>query len=224
MYILLNFIGAIVKISVTTKLDGIKSWSLQAIETCPGAVGDDGKLVPACAGCYATFANYSYPVVVNARAHNKEDWKRDEWVSDMIKVLDTERYFRWFDSGDIYNLDLAKKIYKVMLKTPSTKHWLPTRMAKFKKFKTILNKMNKLPNVAVRFSSDSVNGEFTAGVHGSTILSSDKTPRGVKRCTAYMTEGKCNGCRACYDKKIPVIGYVAHGAKMKKVIRLQKVS
>jgi hypothetical protein len=214
----------IVKISVTTKLDGIKSWSLQAIETCPGSIGNDGKLVDACNVCYATFGTYSYPNPVNARAHNKEDWKRKEWVSDMIKVLDTEQYFRWFDSGDVYSLDLAKKIYQVMLKTPNTKHWLPTRMAKFKKFNNILNKMNQLDNVSVRFSSDSINGEFTPGVHGSTILSSDETPKGVKRCTAPLTDGKCSGCRACFDKRVKVVGYVGHGNKMKKIIRLQKIA
>lgn len=212
------------KISVTSKLDGIKSWSLQAIETCPGSIGDDGKLVAACSVCYATFGKYSFPNPINARAHNKEDWKRTEWVADMIKVLDTEKYFRWFDSGDVYSLDLAKKIYQIMLKTPDTKHWLPTRMAKFKKFNNILNKMNQLNNVSVRFSSDSINGEFTPDVHGSTILSSDETPKGVKRCTAPLTDGKCSGCRACFDKHIKVIGYVGHGNKIKKIIRLQKIA
>ena len=32
---------------------------------------------------------------------------------------------------------------------------------------------------------------------------------------------KCKGCRNCWDKSIPVIGYAAHGQKMSKVIRLK---
>ena len=48
------------KLSVTTKLDGIKSWSLQALETCPGSIGVDGELVDACKGCYATTGNYRF--------------------------------------------------------------------------------------------------------------------------------------------------------------------
>jgi hypothetical protein len=42
------------KISVTSKLDGVRSWSLEALDTCPGSIAAPGVLVDACAGCYAT--------------------------------------------------------------------------------------------------------------------------------------------------------------------------
>jgi len=93
-----------VKISVTSKLDGIKSWSLQALDTCPASKNADGTLVDACKGCYATTGNYNYPNVKAPRAHNREDWQRLEWVDDMVKALQDSRYFRWFDSGDMYSL------------------------------------------------------------------------------------------------------------------------
>lgn len=98
-----------VKLSKTSKLDGILSWSLEAIETCPGSKGVDGQLVDACKGCYATAGNYRYPNVKAPRIHNREDWKRDEWVDDMVQALDSSRYFRWFDSGDMYDIRLAEK-------------------------------------------------------------------------------------------------------------------
>ena len=139
-----------VKLSKTSKLDGIKSWSLQAIETCPGSVGADGQLVPACSGCYATTGMYNFPGVKAPRAANKEDWKRDGWVADMVLALAKEKYFRWFDSGDMYSLELARKIYDVMVATPHVKHWLPTRMAKFPKFAPVLAAMQRLDNVMVR--------------------------------------------------------------------------
>ena len=72
-----------VKLSKTSKL-GTKSWSLQAIETCPGSVGKDGELVPACSGCYATTGMYHFGVVKAVRADNKADWQRAEWVTDMV--------------------------------------------------------------------------------------------------------------------------------------------
>ena len=210
-----------VKLSVTSKLDGIKSWSLQALETCPGSIGSDGKLVPACSGCYATTGNYNYPNVKAPRAFNKEDWKREEWVSDMVQALQDSRYFRWFDSGDMYSLDLAEKMLEVMTLTPWVKHWLPTRMAKFAKFDLVLSRMQALPNVMVRFSADSVDGTYEQGVHGSVIIpDASEVPEGAKLCRAYENEGKCSGCRACYDKSVAVIAYPAHGVKMKKVIRL----
>ena len=212
-----------IKLSKTSKLDGILSWSLQARDTCPGSIGDNGALVAACAGCYATTGNYRYPNVKAPREHNREDWQRDTWVDDMVQALDASRYFRWFDSGDMYALGLAEKIYQVMQATPWCKHWLPTRMAKFPKFAPVLAAMQALPNVMVRFSSDSVLGEYVTGLHGSTIVpSADAAPSEAFVCGAYERDGKCSGCRSCYDKNVPLIAYVAHGRSMAKVVRIHK--
>lgn len=212
------------KLSRTSKLDGIMSWSLNALDTCPGSVSADGGLVPACQGCYATTGNYVFANVRAPREHNKKDWQRDEWVDDMVHALHGQVYFRWFDSGDMYTLPLAYKIYMVMRRTPWVDHWLPTRMHKFRKFLSVIRSMEALDNVVVRRSSDAVDGSFTAGLHGSTIIpSKEAAPRGVKVCEAYEHGGKCNGCRACWVKSFPVIAYVAHGRKMSKVIRLMEV-
>ena len=209
-----------VKLSKTSKL-GTKSWSLQAIETCPGSKGEDGNLVPACSGCYATTGMYHFGAVKAVRADNKQDWQRAGWVNDMVQALRKDTHFRWFDSGDMYSLELAEKIYSVMKATPSTKHWLPTRMAKFTKFQDVLRRMAALPNTMVRFSSDAVDGTFTPGVHGSTIVpDATSAPAGVHVCPAYGQGGKCLTCRACYSKDVAVVGYPAHGRKMAKVIRL----
>ena len=208
-----------IKLSKTSKLDGILSWSLQAIDTCPGSSDGNGGLVPACQGCYATTGNYRFANVKKPREFNREDWKRDTWVNEMVEALENSRYFRWFDSGDMYDLKLAEKIRKVMLHTPWVSHWLPTRMHKFPKFKRVISEMELLSNVVVRFSSDSVNGEIIPGQTTSTIFS-DTVPDGAVECQAYQHEGKCNGCRACYNKDVPVIAYKAHGIKMAKVIKI----
>jgi hypothetical protein len=208
-----------IKLSKTSKLDGILSWSLQAIDTCPGSSDGKGGLVEACQGCYATTGNYRFPNVKAPREFNREDWKRDTWVDDMVQALDSSRYFRWFDSGDMYDLKLARKIYYVMVATPWVKHWLPTRMHKFKKFEHLISLMQDLPNVVVRFSSDSVDGSIIPGVTTSTIFSGD-VPKGATECQAYQHEGKCNGCRACYSKDVQVVAYKAHGVKMAKVIKI----
>lgn len=208
-----------IKLSKTSKLDGILSWSLQALDTCPGSKTSNGELVPACQGCYATTGNYRFSNVKAPREFNREDWKRDSWVTDMVQALDSSRYFRWLDSGDIYDIRLAAKVLEVMEATPWVKHWLPTRMYKFAKFIPVLEAMQKLPNVVVRYSSDSVTGELVDGVTTSTIFS-DQVPAGAFECKAYQNDGKCNGCRACYDKDVKVIAYKAHGVKMAKVIKI----
>lgn len=210
------------KISVTSKLDGIRSWSLQALDTCPGSIAAPGELVDACRGCYATTGNYRFENVKAPRRHNKEDWQRITWADDMVSELDKDRFFRWFDSGDMYTLALAEKILDVMKRTPWVSHWLPTRMHKFPKFRQVLAEMQALPNVSVRFSSDSITGQYTKGLHGSVIVpTAADIKRGMTLCRAYENEGKCNGCRACYDKKVKVIAYPAHGKQMQKVIKIK---
>lgn len=212
------------KFSKTSKLDNIMSWSLTAIDTCPGSVKPGGGLVDACSGCYATTGFYNFGSTKAVRIDNKLDWEREDFVADCIAALKKQKFFRWFDSGDLYSVQLAQKIYEVMVATPHVKHWLPTRMAKFAKFADILAKMASLPNVKVRFSSDSITGEYTKGVHGSVIIPTvDQADDHVTVCRAYENDGKCNGCRACYSKDVDVIAYPQHGKKMAKVFKLKVV-
>lgn len=211
------------KLSKTSKLDGILSWSLQAIDTCPGSIGANGELVPACQGCYATTGNYRFANVKAPRLANREDWKRDAWVADMVQALEKQEFFRWFDSGDLYDSRLAYKVWAVMGLTPWVNHWLPTRMHKFPKFESVLSSMESLSNVVVRRSSDGVLGETVSGSNTSTIVPSaaEGIAQGFTVCQAYEHEGKCSGCRACWSKDVPIVAYVAHGVKMAKVIRLK---
>jgi hypothetical protein len=212
-----------IKLSKTSKMPKkCKSWSTEAIVTCPGSIKSkkDGvvELVDACKGCYATTGMYHMPNVKAPRVHNKEDWKRKDWVGDMITAITKDELFRWFDSGDAYDLRLVKKIKEVIEGTPTTKHWFPTRQHKFPKFAKMLAEIAELPNAIVRLSSDSVTGGIIEGDNTSTIYS-DELPEGATMCGAYTRDGKCGDCRACWDKTVKVIAYPAHGKKMAKVIR-----
>jgi hypothetical protein len=158
------------------------------------------------------------------RAFNKEDWQRPDWVFDMVAGLAKQTHFRWFDSGDVYHLGLAEKMLEVMTATPHVKHWMPTRMYKFAKYADVFARMQALPNVVVRYSSDSVAGGTVDGATTSTIVSDEaQIPANATLCRSYEHGGKCNGCRACYSKDVPVIAYKTHGRKMAKVIRLSVV-
>ena len=209
-----------IKLSKAGKMP-CRSWSLQAIDTCPASIGSDGELVDACKGCYATTGNYRFPNVKKHREHNKADWQRDSWVDDMVAELDNDRYFRWFDSGDMYHIKLARKMLEVMKRTPWVRHWLPTRMHKFAKFAPVIQEMNNLPNVVVRLSSDSVIGETIPGANTSTIIPTpEQATAEMTVCEAYSRDGKCGPCRKCWDKDTAVIAYPAHGREMIKVINL----
>jgi len=211
-----------IKLSKASKMP-CRSWSLEALVTCPASLEPTtGELVDACKGCYATTGNYRFPNVKAPRAHNKEDWKRDNWVSDMVAELDNDRYFRWFDSGDMYDIRLARKMLAVMEQTPHCNHWLPTRMHKFDKFNDIINIMSRLSNVVVRLSSDSVLGDtIDTELPTSTIIPTlEYADSSMFVCYAYERKGKCGTCRACWSKEVKTTAYVAHGVSMAKVIRL----
>lgn len=210
-----------VKLSNTSKL-GVKSWSLQAINTCPASLDSNGDLVDACKGCYATTGNYRFSNVKAPREFNRQAWKEDNFVNDFVKALKKERFFRWFDSGDMYSLDLANKIYEIMKATPHVQHWLPTRMHKFSKFYDVIAKMSDLENVAVRLSSDSIQGEKVQSFlseNNSSIIPSEAIDSFKSQgfiCKAYEQDGKCLDCTACYDKSVKTVFYVGHGVSMKK--------
>jgi hypothetical protein len=206
-------------LSKTSKLNS-KSWSLPAFETCPGArdvtTGDE---VPACSGCYARAGFYVFPHVKRTREENLKAWREEGWVAEMVAALKKQVRFRWFDSGDVYHVDLGEKILQVIEQTPHVKHWLPTRSYKIDRIRAVLEKIAALPNAAVRYSSDSITGEYIPGLHGSTITQSAKSiPVGTFLCDAYSRGGTCGPCNLCYEKE-GVVAYPAHGKKMKKIVR-----
>jgi hypothetical protein len=213
------------KLSKTSKLDGILSWSLQAIDTCPGSVGADGSLVPACSGCYATTGFYLFEPAKNARAFNRDDWQREEWADDMVQALESQRYFRWFDSGDVYSAALAQKIYEVIRRTPWCNHWLPSKSYNIPRIRYWLDRIKTLPNASVRYSSPSTHGQYTEE-HGSVVVQNVSdlfTGQGVFACEAYTRGGKCGPCRACWDKNVAVVLYPLHTPKKKINIQINRV-
>jgi len=211
-----------VRISKTSKLDGINSWSLPARVTCPGALDDNGNLCPVCKGCYAAGGRYRMANVIAPRMENMEDWKREDWVADMVAALGKAEYFRWLDSGDVYCKALAEKIEQVIKATPNCKHWLPTKSYRVPEIKEVLDRIRELPNAVVRYSSLEVDGSHERGLHGSTCVPAQdwEVPSYVHVCKAYEHDGKCSGCRACWNKQVEVIAYVAHGQAMKKQVSI----
>lgn len=212
-----------IKLSKASKMPCM-SWSLEARTHCPGSL-DAGELVDACKGCYAAGGNYRFPNVRAPRLHNAEDWKRSDWVADMVEALEGETHFRWFDSGDVAWLALARKIAEVMKRTPHVQHWLPTRMHKFPKFRAVFATMRKLDNVVVRYSSDSVQGEYDKRHANTSTIYSDTAQidgalwagTNLIACGAYKRDGKCGSCRACWDRDVQVIAYPGHGASMTRL-------
>ena len=206
-----------IKLSKTSKMRNksgiVPSWSLQAGKHCPASLDENGEPVEVCKSCYAKGGAYRFGVVKKVRDENAEDWQRDEWVIDMVKAIVRYRYFRWFDSGDVYSAKLAEKIYEVIAATPKTRHWLPTRMNKVKRVSVVLDKIKTLSNVCVRLSADTID-EFRDDMDAYVI-----TEKGVDTCkdkgivicpvTIDKERISCNNCTKCYDKEVKV-AYLLH--------------
>lgn len=212
-----------VLLSKASKMPG-KSWSLQAGDTCPGSINPDTKeIIAVCKDCYAKSGFYRMDNVKAPRLHNRKDWKRIDWADDMVQALDNERWFRWFDSGDVYTAALAQKIYEVARRTPWCNHWIPTKSYNIPKIRYWLDRLKELPNVSVRFSSPSITGEYN-NTHGSTVVQevTDVLPNS-KMCDAYTRGGKCGPCRACWDKSISLVVYPLHTPKKKINLHVNRV-
>jgi hypothetical protein len=99
-------------------------------------------------------------------------------------------------------------------------------MYKFDKFLEVLNEMEVLGNVVVRFSSDSITGELVSGNTTSTIIpaSSDSVADTTEICKAYERGGKCGDCRLCWSKDVKTIAYPMHGAKGLKLIKMMEAA
>lgn len=215
-----------IKLSEAGKMP-CKSFSLQAIETCPGMFLPSGEVKAVCSKCYATRGNYLYPVVKNARKENLQETYKSDFALNLVEIIKKEKskFFRWFDSGDIYSNNFLIDVFAVCLNTPKVQHWIPTKSRELFDQKT-WETLESLPNVRVRFSSDSINGDFEP-FHGSTVIQknmvdskqsnlfkppqfSNEEPGKVYTCPAGKQGGKCNACRACWSKKIEVVAYVLH--------------
>jgi hypothetical protein len=157
-----------------------------------------------CYDCYALKGCYVFKVVQNAQYYRLKAIKNRKWVQAMAMQINNKKSkeFRWHDSGDIQDLKHLAKIFKVCKLTPEIKHWLPTREAWVKKF------IPAAPaNLNIRFSMPMIDQEAAGGWDNTSTVVTDKTKA---NCPAPQQGNECKDCRACWDKSIKNIAYLAH--------------
>jgi len=188
------------RLSKTSKMP-CYSWSLQAGTNC----------VVKCKYCYAKRNRYNYPNVINSLANRDKDWRMDDWVDRMTIALAGERYFRWFDSGDLYCQELINKIVLVCIATPNTKHMIPTKAYYNPKLK--LNSLSNLDNVVLRYSNLEIDNLNELSTHNAVVVTK-YTPikKGIINCPVGLNKDKnaCDNCRACWSKKVKTIYFRKH--------------
>ena len=117
-------------LSKPSKMPG-PAYNLPASQCITGA-----KLVnvpgSTCSGCYALKGNYiRFPAVQKAMERRAASLVHDSWITAMVTLIKKHRWFRWHDSGDLQSVQHLNNIFEVCKLTPDTRHWLPTREARF---------------------------------------------------------------------------------------------
>lgn len=170
-----------------------------------------------CSSCYALRGRYTFPNVQRAMQRRLDAIYYSDWSHHMAILInathaDGHPYFRWHDSGDLQGEGHLRKIVEVAMATPKTHHWLPTRETGI--IHKFLNGGGNFPfNLTVRISTLMIDAAPPAGVSlpyvTSTVSSKSATPIGY-RCPASTQGNNCGSCRACWNRKIQNVDYLAH--------------
>ena len=165
-----------------------------------------------CSDCYACKANYKYPSVVTAHAKRLANIGSNEWIESMILLISRtgNNYFRWHDSGDLQSSGHLKAIVQIAHALPNVNFWLPTKekgiLATAKRAGLVIPDNLTIRLSAAMVDSDKVNKELT----GNVSLVQDKVQLQGYHCKAPKQNGKCEDCRACWDKSIDTVVYFKH--------------
>ena len=159
-----------------------------------------------CEDCYACKGNYVFPNVKKALKRRLDALSHPDWVENMAIAINKAPYFRWHDSGDIQGVWHLSNIVEVAKRTPETKHWLPTREAKY-----VSQYSGDIPdNLIVRVSAAMVDGSPPKRFHLTSTVHRNRIPTDSFVCPAPKQDNKCGECRACWDKAVPNVSYTHH--------------
>ena len=154
-----------------------------------------------CSGCYALKGRYRFKNVKAALSRRLEGLTHPEWIPAMVVLIDNAPVFRWHDSGDLQGAQHLINIFEVCKLTPGTRHWLPTREAKFLPLSP-----DSIPkNLIIRLSGHKIDKPapgFWAWT--STVVTAGKS------CPASEQDNQCLDCRACWDRDTANIAYGLH--------------
>ena len=193
-----------VYISPGNRRMSLKTFSLPAEKTCPGATG-------LCkVNCYAKKAEVAWKNVLPSRKRNyKQSKKRKKFVKEMNNNIKNKgKYFRIHESGDFYNQKYLNKWFQICRDNPDVKFLAYTQMYKLD--------WSNMPDNMVRYWSiwpDTNNKYLPKNGLRAYVVDNGKgkipkykiEPKG-KNCSKGMgSKVKCENCKYCLEGKGDVI-------------------
>jgi hypothetical protein len=202
-------------LSKTSKMPGY-STGLPAIKCITGS-----KLAniagTVCEGCYALKGMYRFPNVKQAQQRRLDALNHPQWVDAMVTLITSkcrkEPFFRWHDSGDLQSVEHLANIVKVVMRTPGVKHWLPTRENSIvEDYLTSFSSTDIPSNLVIRMSAHYVGSKlgYKSNLPTSTVHEVRGKPLDGIECRAYVRDGECGSCRACWSPKVSNVSYPKH--------------
>ena len=155
-----------------------------------------------CYKCYAFKGRYNFPNVKDALQRRLASLTHPQWVEAMTTLVKKKKHFRWHDSGDIQSVKHLINIFEVCKNTPATRHWLPTREAKFLKF---IDPDIIPANLIIRLTGHMVDGKNATWWPWTSSVSTK-----TKTCPAKDQGNRCLDCRSCWNKKVKNVTYPKH--------------
>lgn len=190
--------------------ESIHTWSLPAVDTCPGRSSLCER------ECYATKGRFAFPVVKESLAWCLEQSKLPAFADLMVDEIKTRGVMlvRVHVSGDFYDQTYALKWLTVMKRCRKTRFWWYSRSWRVPSIKPLLDRMANLSNCTGWMSSDAETG-IPKGKVAYMQVSADDLPENagvvfrVRRlrkldslpivCPAETRKGgNCGGCQRCF--------------------------
>ena len=157
-----------------------------------------------CSSCYALKGNYKrFPKVEEALERRFQSLKHPDWVVAMAALIKKHKYFRWHDAGDIQSMAHLENIFEVCRLTPDTRHWMPTREARFLKQ---VSSATIPTNLIIRMSSHMIDQKPVKFWPWTSTVTSGHDAS----CPAPKQGNQCGDCRACWNRSTPTVSYGKH--------------
>lgn len=163
-----------------------------------------------CSDCYACKGMYQFSTVKDAHERRYESLFKPGWAANMAFIINRKKmsYFRWHDSGDLQGMQHLLNIVEVANATPNCQHWLPTKeLSLINRYKDTFGDFPD--NLLVRVSSPSIDQRPISGVVFTSTVHDRAKPHGHV-CPAPTQGGKCQDCRACWDRSVANVSYHRH--------------
>lgn len=181
-------------LSITSKMP-CPSWGLPATRCKIGSVlaRKEGTV---CHSCYARKGRYAFPAVQRKLQKRYRGIFHELWTPSMIFLIRwyAERYFRWFDSGDVQGVNHLRNICTIAEHT-NVRHWLPTREIK------TARAVRPPENLVIRVSACEIDGEPQDFEHTSGVVTQGAT---------CLAQDGCGSCRMCWDRAVKHVSYRLH--------------